>query len=70
MSRAYRDLEVRLDNENAPNLEEVFSIECGGGGNYFLSDHVKGVSIRLTSELYWTIVKQCDDLINLVKLHV
>lgn len=65
MPNPYRDLEKNIDDHGGgPGPEIVFTLECWGGGNYFLQDHCRGKAIRLTPETYWKIVDHATILMD------
>lgn len=64
MPNPYRDAEKFIDDHNAPVPLNIFSLECWGGGNYFLTDHCRAKSIQLTPEMYWKIVDYATILMD------
>ena len=64
MPNKYLTVERDIDMQRVPQPEHIFSLECWGGGNYFLNDHVRGKCIRLTSETYWAIIEHFTNIIS------
>ena len=64
MPNKYLTVERELDTLRDPEPEAIFTVECWGGGNYFLNDHVRGKCIRLTSETYWAIIEHFTNIIS------
>lgn len=65
MPNPYRDAEKYIDDHGpTPEPQTIFSLECWGGGNYFITDHCRGKSIRLIPEMYWKIVDYATILMD------
>lgn len=47
--------------------ENVIIISQWGCGNYYLEDTQTGEAIRISSEMYWEIIKRAQELIKTVK---
>lgn len=47
--------------------EDVMVISQWGCGNYYLEDKQTGEAIRISSEMYWEIIKRAQEIIKTVK---
>lgn len=58
----YRDI---AGQEDQP--EDVIIISNWGCGNYYLEDKQTGEAIRISSDMYWEIIKRSQEIIKTVK---
>lgn len=61
----YRDI---AGQEDQP--EDVIIISNWGCGNYYLEDKQLGKAIRISSEMYWEIIKRAQEIIKTVEENI
>lgn len=47
--------------------EDVIIVSNWGCGNYYLEDKQTGKAIRISSEMYWEIIKRAQEIIKTVE---